>query len=270
MFEQDSRFVRDIWSNWQMIQTARNLEDYRRQITRCARALASAQPDGIANDVAADESMTLVKMFTDGNCDKRLEKLLDQVELLQETFDDLEDVVSRYIREVPLAAYDTGSSDGDRFLGWLTRTAQPTTEQQDYIACQRSRFQVELIARRMRSAHVHFQKLRSMTEHRLDRFEDTLNVRLYLNPIRTWSVFHTQALTDDEAAVPADVLFYAFGDQIRTAVLEPPGLDAIRQLEPISPCSLDDWLEHAGQTGRDELRDIWLDAAQLGLVALID
>jgi hypothetical protein len=72
---------------------------------------------------------------------------------------------------------------------------------------------------------------------------------------------------DDDATLPAEVLFYANGSEIRTAVLEPGANELIRGLEQIGPCPLDAWSAHTGLE-RAELEEFCRDLAELGIVAL--
>src|SRR5687767_4262879 len=80
--------------------------DYRDQIQRCAQTMALGYAEDVRPFLASGMTIEQVKLFTDGNLDKRFEKVLDQVELLKAAFDNLNDLVDEYILEVPLAAYD--------------------------------------------------------------------------------------------------------------------------------------------------------------------
>ena len=250
-----------------MNETTPTMSDYRIQIRKIARALALAKHEQVQSDVARGFSAEQLKMFTDDNLDKRNKKILDQVEVLRDSFDGLEELVVEYVKTLPLAAYDTGSSDGERFLRWIENEHQPTPEQRDYITCQRSRHAIESIARSKRLAHVQFQDLWGMADRLSGELSTNPDLKIHLNPIRFWSRFETRALLDDEAATPASVLFYAVGSDIRTAVLEPSGQTRVHELEAIGPCTLDKWLITASEIARDELIELLHDTAQIGLIA---
>ena len=94
--------------------TKSSVPEYALQIRRITQALAVAHNDVVRSDLLPADRLELVEMFTEGNLDKRFDKLTDQLELLEESFDDLPELISEYVRTIPLAAYDTGSSDGDR------------------------------------------------------------------------------------------------------------------------------------------------------------
>ena len=86
-------------------------EAYREQIRRTATALAIARNEELDSDLAPGVTTAHVKMFTDGNLDKRFSKLQDGCELLADGFDDLDDLIEAYVRSVPLSAYDVASTD---------------------------------------------------------------------------------------------------------------------------------------------------------------
>jgi|GEM_PF-576276 len=241
--------------------------DYRAQLQRYARALALAHNDQISSDLPPRITLAHVKMFTDGNLDKRCDKLLNQVELLNEVYDDLEERVIRYIRTVPLSAYDTGCTDAEHFLEWLLRGDTPTAEQQDCIVCQRSRHAVEFLARENRLAHVRFQDLLSIWDRTARELEQNSNLRLHLNPIRVTATFQTRTLLDEEADVPARVLFFPVGTDIRTAVLEPAGESLIGRLEQSEPPTFDELCHETNDCQREELLDLCHELGDMGLVA---
>lgn len=243
------------------------VDEYREQIRRCARALSLARNEQIRSDIAEGFTLEQVKMFTDGNLDKRYEKLLDQTELLGEAFENLEDWVAEYVQTVPLAAYDTGTSDGDRFLQWLRDTKSPTPQQADYITCQHSRHAAEALARDNRMAHIRFQDLSGMTNRLLEELGRNPDLQIHLNPVHVWATFRTKALLDEEIKPPANVVFFARGDQIHTAVLEPSGQALVYQLEAIGPCTLDEWLIKNDTLEREYLIEFCRDSAEMGLTA---
>ena len=199
------------------------LENYRDQIQRCAQTMALGHVEEVRPFLDVGTTAEQVKLFTEGNLDKRSGKVLDQVELLKAAFDRLDDLVDEYILEVPLAAYDTGCSDGDRFLHWLMLTQPISPEQQDYVTCQLARHEVERIARSNRLGHLRFQELHSLTACLTDDLGANPRLRVHLNPIRTWTAFQTAVLLGEGVMAPAEVVFFASGSQIRTSVLEASG-----------------------------------------------
>jgi hypothetical protein len=248
-------------------------EDYATQLQRLARSMAAGRSDEVLGLLARADQPWQVKMFVDGNLDKRFEKLQRQLEFVQPAFDDFADLLVAFIRELPLAAYDTGTSDGDRFLEWLESRRRLTPEQNDFVVCQRSRHAVEDEGRRNRLGHVRFQELVSMANELAGELGVNRNLQIHLNPIRVWGRFETQALLDDNAEPPADVLFYASGNEVRTAVLETDGTRQVRELEVLSPCTLESWSDASASMAdreprsADDFVEFCRDMAEIGLVA---
>ncbi len=250
-----------------MTTLTRKTTDYRDQIQRCVQTMALGCVEDVRPFLANGMAIEQVKLFTDGNLEKRFEKVCDQVELLKAAFDNLDDLVNEFILEVPLAAYDTGCSDGDRFLRWLKLTHVTTLEQQDHIACQLARHEVENVARSNRLGHVRFQELRSMTDRLTEELNTNPQLRIHLNPIRTWGTFQSNVLLDEDSTVPADVLFFANGQQIRTSVFDADGKYFVETLAFHGPFTLTDWKRLDRSTSRSDLIEFCLDAAEMGLVA---
>lgn len=200
-------------------------EEYRREVERIAEQLAVGQLDEVQPRVAIGQ----LKMFTDGNLDKRYMKLTDQTELLAELFEDLDAAIVEFVKTVPLAAYDTGISDGDRFLDWFTQDRRLTDEEFDAVTCEKCRCRVEEVARERRSQHVWFQQIRAAVEDAADDDVGAFDIGvartsggiLRANPIQVEAVFHTRLFVDEETALPAKAVFFPVGAETRTAVIEP-------------------------------------------------
>ncbi|MDG2388941.1 MAG: hypothetical protein P8M30_06440, partial [Planctomycetaceae bacterium] len=124
-------------------------DSYRKQLDKYAEALSIAHNDEVVGDLKSGNTADMLKMFTDGNLDKRFNKVKDQVEFVAEFFDEeeFEEQVVSYVRTLPLLAYDTGISDGERFLDWLPNQMELTEEQKDAIRCQQARHKIEDVAR---------------------------------------------------------------------------------------------------------------------------
>jgi len=243
------------------------IAEYRDQIARCAQALALAQNESVGLQLVGRNAAEALKMFTDGNLDKRFLKLQDHFTDLAAQFDGFDELLARYVRCVPLAAYDSGSSDGQRFLDWLCGTRRLTDVQRDYVACQRSRHAIEQLAEANRLAHVRFQEIWSARENFAQELETNRRLWLHLNPIRAWGVFRTRALLDDEADLPSTVLFFAVNSDIRTAVIEHDAEILIRELEARGPDHLDELATGPLEGTRSEMIEICLDLAEAGLLA---
>ena len=248
-------------------QTLLLTDKYRDQIRRCAQAMALAYGEDVRPFLAPGMRVEQVKLFTDGNLEKRRDKLLDQVELIKAVFSNLDELVAEFMHEVPLAAYDTGCSDGDQFLRWLSLLDDATVEQQDYLQCQLARHEIERIARRNRLGHVRFQEMWSMVDSLSGELKTNSQLRVHLNPIRTWSRFQTAALLEEDTPTPAEVLFFACENQIRTSVFEEVGLRCVENLASHGPLTLQNWKCLDRSISRSELIAFCLDASEMGLVA---
>lgn len=243
------------------------LNEYREQIVRCAQSLAVARNEAVAGFLSAGMPLQRVAMFTDGNLDKRLLKIRDQLEEFEDELDDLEEPIREYIRAVPLAAYDTGSSDTGHFLNWLRASRDLTPEQLDCIACQQARIDVEELAAANRIGHVRFQELLSRADDLAPELGENPELWIHLNPIRAWATFQTQALLDEDDEVPARAAFFPVDNDIRTAVMEPPAEALVGELERFGSCRLDDLAGEIRELDREDVIDLCRDLAALGLVA---
>lgn len=241
---------------------------YQDELRRWVPALAGFQTmNGICDALAPGSSPVGLKLFAEGNVKKRREKLHAQLEFVAEAFNDLENLITAYVRSVPPAGYDTTASDGQRFLSWLERTGALTPPQCDYVACQQARLAVEAAARAARSDHLRFQELWSLTPQRAAELDTAPGLLAYLNPVRAWSRFTTTALLDDDMTLPADVLFFAAGEEIRTAVMDHHGRALVEELALCGPCTLDDWAGRSGHADREELVALCRDLTEMGLMA---
>lgn len=242
-------------------------EAYREQLRRLARALAAGAADDLGPALAGGSTPAHVRLFTDGNRTKRHEALRAQLEFLAGAFADLDDRLEAYLRERPPVAFDAVLDDAGRFLDWVERSRDLTPEQRDHVACQRARQAVEAAARRDRAAHLHFQELWEATSRRLAAPDTDAGLRVHLNPIRAWSRFATGALLDADATPPADVLFFAVGTEIGTAVLEPTGRELVGELASGGSRTLDEWAVLSRHADREGLVELCRDLAEMGLVA---
>ena len=242
---------------------------YRSELRRLVRAMSRANHESVlADDLAGGTPIVRVKMFVDGNLDKRLDKLEKQLEFIAEAFDDFEALIRQYIRETPLAALDTAAGDGQKMLDWLRQREQLTLEQLDHIVCQSARHQVEALGDQLRIEHIRFQELSSLAETMLDQLPSDGDLQLHLNPIRTWSRFHSVALLDEGAVPLADVVFFAVGGEISTAIMEPRGRRLLEELVEIAPCALSSWSAVSQLADYQELADLVVDLTEMGLVAI--
>lgn len=242
-------------------------ESYRDQLLRLTQAFAGARSEEVIADLSSDSQPLGVKLFIDGNLDKRFQKLSDGLEFVAPAFRNFDDLIVAYVKAIPLAAYDTGASDSERMLRWLEGTRRLTPRQQDCIACQRARHAVEDAARHARLAYVHFQERWSVTRALVDRLRDG-RVRLYLNPIRVETTLCTSTFLGDDADLPAQVVFFPIAGEISSAALEPQGRALVEELISLEPISFPAWAACTEHADEEELLETVRDLAAMGLVAV--
>ena len=243
------------------------IQCYRSQIIRCAQSLAVAHNDLIVSDLVPGTPLERVTLFTEGNFEKRFLKLKDQMDLLEDAFDDLDERINAYISTVPLAAYDTGSSDLELFLDRLCDTHRLTAQQYDCVTCRKSRIAVEHRAANNRIGHVWCQELFSRAADFSAELETNPLLWVTRNPITIRATFFTQALLDDEDAIPADVMFFPVGNDIRTAILEPDAERVIRELESNGPARLEKLVTNLSGLNREQIVETCRELADIGLAA---
>jgi hypothetical protein len=247
--------------------TPSSLEEYRRQLDRCAEAMAIAHNASVAEYLPPGDSPDLVDLFTDGNIDKRYEKLRDHLELFSD-FPDLDACLENYIRSIPLDAYATTVRDADRFLQWLEQRHKFTPEEQDIITCQRARHQIEILAAGARARHLRFQDLRSVSEELRTEFGMNTGVRIEINPIHQRVCFHTMALFEgeDDIELPVNALFFPVQIDIRTVVLEQAGVWLVDALAKGDRHTYSELLSHFPGSA-NELLDVCSDFIDVGMAA---
>jgi len=245
-----------------------SLDAYREQLRHYAHTMAIGDNRAASAGLAAGHTPQRVAMFTEGNLYKRYEKLQIACEVLADGLEELNDYIKLYIKEIPLAAYDSGTSDAERFLQWLDERADLSEEQRDYIRCQRGRHAIEFVAVRQRLAHVRFQELLSMNDRLLPELETNPKLTVHLNPIHVWSRFETAALLGDVEPVPTTVIFFPVGEDIRTAVVEGECEALVRLLEQQGVMRLKDLRKLLSQDAHASLPDLLRDLAEMGMIAL--
>jgi len=242
-------------------------DDYREQIIRFTEATAVGKNDLVRRDLPDESAMQFVEMFTDGNLEKRHGKIKDQLDVLEVGYDRLDEFIDRFIREVPLAAYDTGCTDTERFLKWLLVNTPLSRETRDRVTCHRSRNAVEFKAAENRLGHVRFQEISASRNLFLQEWGENLNLWMHLNPIHVEAVFRTRELLDDETELPAAVMFFPVGNNIHTAVLEPAGQDLVHLLDENGPARLAEIVLQTSFEDRWELIATCRELAEMGLAA---
>jgi hypothetical protein len=242
------------------------LEQYRRQLNRWVAALATGDNETVRADAAERYLAGDIDLFTEGNLDKRVDILSLQLSFLAAAFEDLDELIEEYIAAQPLAAFAAGPADAAAFLRWLSASCALTPEQADHVACRQARYDVEDAARANRSGHTRFQERWSVARRLAKQLRRNDGLRLHLNPARGWATLHTRAFLDEETKLPGNVVFFALGMQIHSAVLDDPVPALLEALEE-GPLTLAEWAERVGLSGPEELVAVAGRLATVGLLA---
>ncbi len=138
--------------------------------------------------------------FTRGNLMKRVDKLKDQIDLTPNPFPDLDGLLEQYVREVPLRAFDVGTTDSARFARWLWRHFLLSAEQRDALRIVRCHCAVEYLARQRRLAYLRFHERHQWSVSAgIDWQRATQErMRLMVNPARVRTAFETRVFLDDD------------------------------------------------------------------------
>lgn len=246
--------------------------EYAAQVKACVQALALANNSKVASYVVGEKPVEQLNLFTEGNLEKRFQKLNDQLDELHDVVEGLEDIIAEYVKTVPLAAYDTGSSDGVAFLDWWETKQVLSLEQRDYSLYVRGRYEVECLGSKNRIAHVHFQELAAMNDRVLKEMSQDSRMWIHLNPVRHVETFSTTVLLDDEADLPATIVFFPVENNVHLAVLEDDAKKLIAELELVLPIRVNELLAQVGSDGplemtKSDLMEMIQDLAQIGVIA---
>ena len=126
---------------------------------------------------------------------------------------------------------------------------------------------VEQLAEENRLAHVRFQEICSVSPGLAPAWGTEGVVLLNPNPIHVAATFHTRELLDEEDDVPASVMFFPVGNEVRTAVLEEEGRRIAAALKNAGPLRFDDLAAVEPSLDRETLVEVSRDLAEVGLAA---
>lgn len=243
-------------------------EAYRRQLMHLVRGMLTGDGRDIVPALENCAKPELVKLFIEGNQEKRLAKLRAHLKFMAQGFEDIENLLKTYVERQPLMPYATVLLDANCFLDWLVRSGKPTPEQCDFVAYQRAQHQIARNAGRQRLEYARFEdRLKHSDELHAEHLLHDGDMCIYLNPMHVWARFHTNVLLDDQTAPPVDVLCYPANGELRTTVLEPFGIQLIRELSTYNPCTIAQWSILSRSAERDDLVEFCQSLARLKLVA---
>lgn len=244
---------------------------YRDQIAQLARCMATGQVENLRNQIDGPSSFQRLVEFVDGSFAKRMDYLSRMDEFVAAAFPNWDELLETYVFEQPLAAVAVGVEDADAVLAWLQATQDLTSEQQDYVTCERARHSVEAQALRNRLGHLRFQEIASLAQ----RFGEELQsdpraaetLQITINPIRAWVSVRTRKLLGNNSDSPVDVVFFAVGEGINTVELSQEARDMFLELCNYAPCTLESWDTLDSRNRREQLTDLCVQLARVGLIA---
>lgn len=198
--------------------------------------------------------------------ERRHAALKSQLDLLDDFLADLDDRLAGYINAVELTANDSGTGDAERFLEWLRQHRSLSVTENDAVCCQSARFAVAGVVALNPARHQRFQELRSRTDE-LRNLRDCRNAWFVVNPIHVWTTLRSRAMLSDTDEIPAQVVFYPLGEDIRSAVVTPLGQKLIRHLSEAGASRWDDLLEVCGDEKPIDVLHLCRELIVLGLVS---
>lgn len=237
------------------------LATFRDQIARAVKALNFAS--------SATDVHTLpvrIQSVSQHDMANRYSSLKHACQLLLGEFDELDFLMDLYLEEVPLSRR-TALTDAENFLEWLTLRVDLTDEQRDAVVCQQSRHSVEFVAVKQRLAHARFQELLSNNQRLATELGSNRTISVHFNPAHIWATLETRVFLDDEATIPATVLFFAVGDAVEGAVIEADLIPLLQQLKK-GAARVNQLTGALAHYTRQDLLDILRELAQLGIIAL--
>lgn len=159
---------------------------------------------------------------------------------MQEAFVDLDELIEEYVRSVPWPAEDATTTDAERFFGWLCTHYGLTEEQMDVVNGERARGAVQRLVEERHDEHELFQYQWQRSASLANAWCDRRRVQLHVNPITVGATYQTTTLLDEDVGVPARVLFFPVGDEVRSTILDPTGRAIVRYLAETGARTLDE------------------------------
>jgi hypothetical protein len=205
-------------------------------------------------------------------CTQHLDRwvlLEKQLAFLQSAFDDLPELLLRFVQRVPQRSNEPRWQDAESFLRWLTRRFEMTAEQRDHVLCQRARHAIERKAARLRIPYLRFLECSSVAKQLLGLIDGANGARIIVNPVHAWACFRTPALLDGLLKPPAGVLFNALSGQIHVSVPSADDRRRLRQLALLGPVTLAEWRQLEPGTEHEQLLKFIRYWTEQGMVAFL-
>ena len=180
-----------------------------------------------------------------------------------------------YVREFSISAYDTATSDAERFVEWLVEQANPDDFPFDRDLL--SPYSVEFNKCTRQLAHIRFQELRQSTNEELDWHSKRV---VHVNPVLIWASVDRPV----ESATSSVVVFFPVDESavvgrggtdpaessvtIHSVALEEEARRFVRKLERRGATRLRILLSGLSAPDQSELRRLLAELADVGLIAV--
>jgi len=150
-------------------------------------------------------------------------------ELLDEQFRSLDRLIAEYVRDIPpLTRSDV---DTEQFVDWMQDRNEVDAGQRDSLLHLCSTHAVETTSLSKRLAHARFAESLAKTPDTLESLTPASKAVVRLNPTHVWATFQTRVSRGEHADLPASVLFYQVGHEVRKAELQQQALRLVQVLE---------------------------------------
>jgi hypothetical protein len=131
----------------------------------------------------------------------------------------------------------------------------------------RERSALDELARARLLENAQFQGHARRAETIFNVWNDNSELRILLNPIRTWTRFQSGALPPGREETPLAVLCYFSRGEIRAAFLELEGQALTNELADFQPCTFRQWAAASNFGRPEQMVKFTQDLARIGLVA---
>lgn len=167
-------------------------------------------------DLGPDEVLPMPGVKPSQN---RVQQLTDSCALMADGFTELDEVIQKYVQEVPQHRWDNEQDDLNRFLDWVESESELNEEQRDLVTYVKAHHSVEYLAMKQRLAHLRFCTQVSDNPRQLECLNLRSRQQIHLNPIHVIATMESHVMLDTDVDVPCQVIFYLYRGRVEKFVL---------------------------------------------------
>jgi len=197
----------------------------------------------------------------------RAHQLATSCPLMADGFTELDEVIQRYVSEVPQLRFDSEQDDLNRFLNWVESEDQLNEGQRDLVTYVKAHHSVEYLAMKQRLAHLRFCTQVAENEMQLRSLNLRSRQQIHLNPIHVVATLESHAMLATDVEVPCQVIFYLYRGQVEQFVLTDSMEVLLAQLNR-GGMSVQRALRNVPRASRESLLQQIATLAQKGVLAL--